>query len=346
MYHKIIRKSRKSNSLKTIINNPPYYYLLLMFDIYNPNVYIIQLEQDRYFIYESDEIYPRKIMVECEIYHEYPKIYKPIKILEKYEFKKIESVDSLVKEYMELYGIEYVRGGSYSEPILTKEQENFIIRELEYIENGPKYDYSFTEVLKYEYRTYHSLKEIDEIASKIKSEYDKYIFEKERYEALFPKQYSSPITKINSKDIDWLYESCILLEKEFREKNKNNYIVEKYNQILGGLEHLYFLLNFTDFFENQKSKIEEYAIYLKYPEIIFDQFFLHKYPRISLDQLQSFCSFLKLLLDTAINRIEEYKFDLSTYSNVIQWKTPRILYILEKKKRNFNDSVIEIIDVD
>jgi rRNA processing protein Gar1 len=325
-----------------------------MFEIYNPNVYIIQLEQDRYFVYESNEKYSRKIMLECEIYHTYPKQYKPIKILEKYEFKKIESVDSLVKEYMILYGIEYVRGGSYSDPILTKEQEKIINIEFDYIDNGPKYDYSFTEVLNYEYRTYDSLKEIDEIASKIKTEYDKYIFEKERYEALFPKQYSTLIIKINNDDIDWLYECCILLEKEFREKklvnniinNSTKNIVGKYKQILGGLKHLFFLLKSTDFFENQQSKIEEYAIYLKYPEFIFDQFFLDKYPRISLDIVESFCSFLKLLVDTATNRIEEYKFDLSTYPRVIEWKTDRILYILEKKKRDFNDSVIDIIDVD
>jgi hypothetical protein len=312
-----------------------------MLDNTKPTIYIIKLEQYRYFIYESNSIYTNKILFECELYHDFPKQYKPISIVEKYEFKNISSVDSLVKDYMLMYGIEYVRGGSYSDTELSESQFELISKELDYIENGPKYDYSFEEVLKYQYRPYQSIAEIDEIASNIKSKYDKYIFEKERHATLFPKQFSVTINSIKIEDIDWLFESCTISDKDFREKIN----IEKYKQILRGIKHVYYLSKHTEFFERHESKIKEYDIYLKYPEFVFDQFLLDKYPRISLDKVYSFYLLLKTLIAIAKNRIEEYIFDICSYDRSIQWKTTRILYILEKKRREFNTDIV-ILDVD
>jgi hypothetical protein len=99
----------------------------------------------------------------------------------------------------------------------------------------------------------------------------------------------------------------------------------------------------TDFFKNFSKEITEHSIYLKHPEFMFDQFIYHNLDRSS-NELEPFCLFLKTILYVAINRIDEYKHDLLTYSYNIEWITPRILYVLEKKKENFIETILSDVD--
>jgi len=288
-------------------------------------------------------------MRECEIYYDFVKKYKPIDIIEQYNNKDELQVINIIKIYMFFYGYEYIRGGPYFEEILTSEQYKIIDLEMEYIDNSDIHNYSFEEVLSYEYCDYKSIEEIEREISKINNNYDKYLFEKNRLiniKSLFENYNNISIEKFNSNDLLWLYDICEINYNKIKQINKyidNNFdsiYIQKYRNIIKVIKQINFLSKTTDFFPNYSLQIQEYNIYLKYPEFLFDSYIYKNKISDSLETLLKFCNLIKGMVDTLQNRIEEYKFDLSTYTRDIEWKTPRILYILENKKKDIPENLI------
>lgn len=313
---------------------------------------VIELQNNHYFIYVSNEKMKYKIIDECQICYDFVKKNKPIKIIEQIKLKDEFSVDSTVKLYMHMYGYNFVRGGSYIEDNLSKEQEMIIEKELYYIENMNDIEYSLQSIQRYN-KHYTSIEEIDENILKVRENYEKYEFEKSRYDRIIPIPYKNIIKKIIPEDIDFLYDICIIIQKNTNTgildpfsfiDNRVNYI-QKYKYINQGIKYLYFLYIHTDFFISVSRDIEEYLIYLKHPEFLFDEFIYHTTKnKKSYFKLEQFCLLIKTLFYITLNRIEEYEFDLSTYEYNIEWITPRILYVLDKKKHEFglNNNILEV----
>jgi len=317
----------------------------------NPKILsVIELQNGYYFVYACNKKSNYKIMDECEIYYDFVKKNKPIKIIEQFEINDDFIIDLTVKSYMHIYGYHYVRGGSYSEENLSKSQEEIIEKELDYIEEIQiiDNDYSMKEIQRYN-KYYESIEEIDGLILEVRENLQKYQIEKSRYDTLSPNSYKNVLQNMIPEDFDWLYDMCIL-SKEISKKDKldphsvkNTDYIKKYKNLLNGIKYLYFLSTNTDFFVKYSYIIEEFSIYLKHPEFMFDQFIYHNIDR-PIIQLANFCSLLKLLLSTTINRMDEYKHDLFTYHYNIEWVTPRIIYVLEKKKINFMENRIDDVD--
>jgi len=295
-------------------------------------IYVIELEHHYYFIHTSKETYPRKIFLDCEIYYDFIKNHKPIRIIKQFPFENDFLIDATVKEYMFMYGINFVRGGSYIDECLNPFQLGSIRKEFDIIESGLIYENELKNILSYEYREYESLDAISKTYDEIEKQYEKYLFEKLRYDNMFPKSFinKNTVLDIKPEDIDWLCEEC-----KSQYENTTEYI-HKYRKIVESLNHLYFLSKTTNFFEDKQDLIQEYEIHLKYPNFLFDSFIYNHSSNnnISLEYINKICRIIKWMIDLVQNRIDEYKFDLSTYDTTIEWKTPRILYILEKKLCN------------
>jgi predicted GIY-YIG superfamily endonuclease len=94
------------------------------------NIYVLRLEGGRYYIGKSDNVINR--------YQEHLKgsgsawtrKYKPISIVKTIENVSSFEEDRYVKEYMNIYGIHNVRGGSYVQMDLTEAQKNALIMEI------------------------------------------------------------------------------------------------------------------------------------------------------------------------------------------------------------------------
>lgn len=96
------------------------------------NLYVLKLIQDKFYIGKTTQnVYNRFNQHKIGIGSSWTKLYKPIKILEKFETRDKFEEDKYTKKYMDLYGIDNVRGGSYSNIILTDWQIKAIKRELE-----------------------------------------------------------------------------------------------------------------------------------------------------------------------------------------------------------------------
>ena len=94
-------------------------------------IYVLRLENDKYYIGRSFDVKRR--------YDEHlngssgsvwTKKYKPLEIIATYDSMSIFDEDKHVLEYMNLYGIENVRGGTYCSLELTNEQYIYIERML------------------------------------------------------------------------------------------------------------------------------------------------------------------------------------------------------------------------
>lgn len=91
-------------------------------------IYVIQLQNDKYYIGKTINPHFR---IETHFTNngaEWTKLHKPIKILELVPNCDDYDEDKYTYKYMDKYGIDNVRGGSYTSPILDTETKNQLIK--------------------------------------------------------------------------------------------------------------------------------------------------------------------------------------------------------------------------
>src|SRR5688500_13653928 len=77
------------------------------------NVYILKLADDKYYVGKSSDPYRRYIEHATASGSAWTKKYKPLKIEKVIPNASHFDEDKCVKEYMSVYGIDNVRGGTY-----------------------------------------------------------------------------------------------------------------------------------------------------------------------------------------------------------------------------------------
>jgi predicted GIY-YIG superfamily endonuclease len=100
-----------------------YYYIcfitLIMF-VKSFNLYVLELAKNKYYIGKTcKSVTDRFITHKKGFGSEWTKLYKPIKIIEQFESNDKFDEDKYTKKYMDKFGIDNVRGGSYSNITLT-----------------------------------------------------------------------------------------------------------------------------------------------------------------------------------------------------------------------------------
>lgn len=93
------------------------------------NLYTLLLSSNKFYIGKTSKNVVDRFSVHKKGYGSiWTKLYKPVKILEQFESIDKFEEDKYTKKYMDKYGIDNVRGGSYSNVNLTDWQ----IKALEY----------------------------------------------------------------------------------------------------------------------------------------------------------------------------------------------------------------------
>lgn len=83
-------------------------------------LHVILLEHENVILFESETLYDFQIMNECIEKCDFAKEHPPLGIIEKIQITEPVMIDYYVKNYMQYYGINHVRGGSYM--TVTNEQ--------------------------------------------------------------------------------------------------------------------------------------------------------------------------------------------------------------------------------
>lgn len=92
-------------------------------------IYVLKLENDKFYIGRTNSLEKRLQQHKNNLGSEWTKKYKFVNLIETKPYMDIFDEDNMVKKYMIKYGINNVRGGTYSTIYLSNEQINFLKKE-------------------------------------------------------------------------------------------------------------------------------------------------------------------------------------------------------------------------
>lgn len=95
-------------------------------------LYILELEKGKYYVGTSKNVNKGFNQHVMGFGSQYTSLYKPLKILDSYIITNKFEEDNKVKELMEIYGIDNVRGGAYSQIYLDQNQIKLIQAEIKH----------------------------------------------------------------------------------------------------------------------------------------------------------------------------------------------------------------------
>jgi predicted GIY-YIG superfamily endonuclease len=93
-------------------------------------VYVLKLEGDRYYVGKSSDVAKRVKEHATGKGAGYTKLYKPTQVLEVRPLKTPQDENNLTREYMTKYGVNNVRGGSYTQIALAPEVKQVLEQEI------------------------------------------------------------------------------------------------------------------------------------------------------------------------------------------------------------------------
>ena len=93
-------------------------------------LYVLQLTHNKWYVGKTDDVAKRYQQHKAGYGSEWTKIYNPVKLVETREVKSDHDENNLTKDLMKKYGVENVRGGSYSQVVLGGTTLQFLQREV------------------------------------------------------------------------------------------------------------------------------------------------------------------------------------------------------------------------
>lgn len=290
-------------------------------------LHVLLLTEDKLFLHGSSTTINDEsvIMLECEIMHEYLQKYKPLRILESIALRQTCEVDFIVKKYMKCYGIDNVRGGSYTDFELTSDEKKFIQREhlMTIDKMQSKCDAMMT--MFNEYKDIHtwSLDKIRMEMSLVTRQQSLYDNEKTMLNKLSIGKNNIQTNRIFLTDLKWLLNQCakniqqhsifVSPTSKVTSSSVNRDVNGKYKQILNKMKALYAI-----FCEHIDVEIKyEPRIHLYAPETLLDACFFHCHQERNWDsyvfQVINLIECYEYIFYCVITKIDEYKFDVNTY---------------------------------
>lgn len=295
-------------------------------------LHIILLEKDKLFLHVSthDKVDMQIVLTECELINEYLSKYKPIRIIETLSICQDDEINYFVKKYMKFYGIDNVRGGSYSNELLTVDERKFIIEETNQILNVKKLQCNLIQDILIKYTEIYNWSN-DDIYEKLlecKKEEQKYNNEKNMLHNFTVGIDNTLITRIILADLKWILNHCgktIKLEGIYTPTDE---IIEKYKKIVIKIKSMYVI--FTKYLD--EKNIYEPEIHLSNPELLLDQYFYNSNIKdciIYYDSVSKYIEMCEFMTYCILCKTQEYEFDVKSYPNNFEMSNTYEIKFLE-----------------
>lgn len=259
-------------------------------------LYYLELQSKKMFIYASTSQDEPQVFLECMTLFDYVRKNPPVRVLHRTEASDSFEVDCYVKKNMKLFGIDNIRGGSYSMDPLP----DYLLKSLE---------------LEFSTDNSEKLSMLDKIKRKcISGEVDREKIKKSIEEYTIIKNKLQTLKYHNGQTID----RSLLADLEWLSDCLYTNMVEqvRYNKILLRLRSLYKI-----FTENFDKPIENPKLF-ETPQHTFDAVFYHSQPIYDVDTVIQDKKYLLEKFEymgySIINKIDEYEFDLTTFLENIE----------------------------
>jgi hypothetical protein len=311
-------------------------------------LHVLLLTEDKLFLHGSSTTTDNDsaIMLECEIMHEYLRKYKPLRILESIALRQTCEIDFIVKKHMKCYGIDNVRGGSYTAFELTNDEKKFIEREhmmtIDKMEG--KCAAMATVFNEYKDISTWSLDKINMEMSMVTRQQTLYDNEKTMLNNLSIGKNKIQTNRIFLTDLRWILNQSAKNMKQSADStapgrvySASKDVIAKYKQILNKMKALYAI-----FCEHIDVEIKyEPRIHLYAPETLLDVCFFHCHAARNWEtyafQIIDMIEYYEYIFYCVITKIDEYKFDVNTYPYDFELTNRyRITYL--QKYMDSNDS--------
>ena len=273
-------------------------------------IYCLELENARFFLFirPTPASNPIELFLEAVLTYEYMQQNKPVNIIDVLPETDPLHLDHLVKKYMLFHGIDQVRGGSYSAPLLTPEQRAFLTAELK----GPTQSFP-EEVTK------------DIIAKYTRVLWDNEEFEKERARLLAERaRFKNDSARLDSLrrldipkirgDLKWLLEYCTSSTGSIPTHRiwtpVLHPVIVRYRQMLPILQEIYSFMTISPPLDSM--------VPLQYPHFLLDIFFYSSWKTptdTDRDMIRQLCEAYHTFVTTWENRLAEVEFDCGSWGS-------------------------------
>ena len=312
-------------------------------------VYALELSHKKWFIYASSENDIKDVYLNSQLQHEYIANHLPIVSHNSTNINDVLDIDYFVKKYMRMYGINNVRGGSYSNEIIPINVKEILEKEI----NATFNDYNqIIDKTIDDYKTLStwSIEKINNEKDELLRKKDLFINDNEKYNIL-QKPFHNTNTKISrqlivdfnlfNNTIDELINDYITV---YQESNNimneevyevSNEIQEKYinfkEKIYGLNQRFYEIYEGENYLYSSYDEIKNYINTLEPFFLIIDQY-------IDFESVVSnkynVLRQIEYMIYSLITLLDEYTFDINSYPENFTFITNWKLQQLENVKLN------------
>jgi hypothetical protein len=312
-------------------------------------VYALELSHKKWFIYVSSEHDIKDVYLKSQLQHEYIANHLPILSHNSTNIHDVLDIDYFVKKYMRMYGINNVRGGSYSNEILSSNTKEILEKEI----NATFNDYNqIIDKTIDDYKTIStwSIEKINNEKDELLKQQKLFTQENERHNIL-QQPFVNTDKKINRQIIEeynWLTNNIDDLINTYITSNEENQNIndEQTYEVSSHTQSKYISLKNTLHGLNQRfyqTYEGENYLYSSYDEIndyinVLEPFFLINDNPIDFESVVSnkynVLRQIEYMIYSLITLLDEYTFDIKSYPENFTFITNWKLQQLENVKLN------------
>lgn len=312
-------------------------------------VYALELSHKKWFIYVSSEHDIKDVYLKSQLQHEYIANHLPILSHNLTNIHDVLDIDYFVKKYMRMYGINNVRGGSYSNEILSSNTKEVLENEI----NASFNDYNQcidTSIDDYKKISLWSSDKIKETKKELLRKKELFTIENEQYNTLQKPFHNSnnTISRQLIVDFNWLNNTVNELINDYITvyQETNNIMDEEVYEVSIDIQDKYTSFKEKIYGLNQRfyeTYEGENYLYSTYDEInnyinTLEPFFLIIDEYIDFNSVVSnkynVLKQVEYMIYSLITLLDEYIFDVNSYPENFTFITNWKLQQLENVKLN------------